>query len=76
MLAAATAEAAAELAAVPEGAAAGRPLTGLTPRMLLEGLAAGADMALKRTLGTTDVERDVEEALSTTVLTTVFWTVV
>lgn len=59
---------------VPEGAAAGRPLTGLTSRRLLEGLAAGT--ALKRTLGMTAVDRDVDEALSTTVLTTVFWTVV
>lgn len=57
------------------GATAGRPLTGLTSATLLDGLAA-AGMALKRMLGTTDVERDVEEALSTMVLMTVFWTVV
>ena len=42
--------------------------------MLDDGGAAG--MGLKRTVGTTAVERDVEEALSTTVLTMVFWTVV
>ena len=55
---------------VPEGATAGRPLTGLTSRRLLEGLAAG--MGLKRTLGMTAVDRDVDEALSMTVLMTVF----
>lgn len=73
--AAATAEAELVVVVVPEGAAAGRPLTGLTPRIeLLE----GAGIGLKRTLGTTVVEREVEEeALSTrTVLTTVFWIVV
>ena len=47
---------------------------GLTFWRELEGLAAG--MALKRTVGTTAVERDVEEALSMMVLMTVFWTVV
>ena len=57
-----------------EGATAGRPLIGLTFWRALEGL-AGA-MALKRTVGTTAVEREVEEALSTTVLMMVFWTVV
>ena len=36
------------------GGAAGRPLTGLTSRRELEGLAAGT--ALKRTLGTMAVE--------------------
>lgn len=56
------------------GAAAGRPLTGLTSRRLLDGLAAG--IALKRMLGMTAVDRDVDEALSMTVLMTVFWTVV
>ena len=56
------------------GATAGRPLTGLTSERLLEGLAAG--MALKRTLGMTAVDRDADEALSVTVLMTVFWTVV
>ena len=55
------------------GATAGRPLTGLTSRRLLDGLAAG--IALKRMLGMTAVDRDVDEALSTTVLMTVFWTV-
>ena len=58
---------------VPVGATAGRPLTRLTSRRLLDGLAAGT--ALKRTLGMTAVERDVEEPLSVTVLMTVFWTV-
>lgn len=58
-----------------DGATAGRPLTGLTSRrVLLDGLAAG--MGLKRTLGMTAVDRDVDEALSMTVLMTVFWTVV
>ena len=33
-------------------------------------------MALKRTVGITAVERDVDETLSTMVLMTVFWTVV
>lgn len=61
------------------GATAGKPLTGLKARrelllLLLEGLAAG--MALKRTLGRTVVEREVEEALvSTTVLMSVSWMV-
>ena len=55
----------------PVGATAGRPLTGLTSkRILLEGMAAG--MALKRMLGTRAVDRDVDEALSVTVLRTVF----
>ena len=70
-----------ELGAVPVGATAGSPLTGLTA---MRGLpldddeeAAAAGMGLKRTLGTTAVERAVEdEALSTTVLTRVFCTVV
>ena len=53
----------------PVGATAGRPLTGLTSMMLLDELGAGT--ALKRTLGMTAVERDVDEALSMTVLTTV-----
>lgn len=57
-----------------DGATAGRPLTGLTSRRLLDGLAAA--MGLKRTLGMTAVDRDVDEALSVTVLMTVFWTVV
>lgn len=59
---------------VPVGAAAGRPLTGLTSMRLLDELAAGT--ALKRTLGTTAVDSAVDEALSTTVLMTVLWTVV
>ena len=59
---------------VPVGAAAGKPLTGLTSIRLLDGLAAGK--ALKRTLGTTAVDRAVDEARSMTVLMTVFWTVV
>ena len=50
----------------PVGATAGRPLTGLTSTRLLDELAAGT--ALKRTLGTTAVERDVDEALSIIVL--------
>ena len=64
------------------GATAGRPLTGLTlsaaaAAVVLDALAAAAGTALKRMLGTTEVEREVEEALSSTmVLTTVFWTVV
>ena len=57
------------------GATAGRPLTGLTSRrVLLDGLAAG--MGLKRMLGMTAVEREVDEALSMTVLMMVFCTVV
>ena len=59
---------------LPVGATAGRPLTGLTSTRLLEGLAAGT--ALKRTLGMTAVDREVDEALSVTVLMTVSWTVV
>ncbi len=57
-----------------EGATAGRPLTGLTSTRLLDGLAAG--IALKRMVGMTVVDRDVDEALSMTVLTTVLWIVV
>ena len=59
---------------VPVGAAAGRPLPGLTAMRLLDRLAAG--MGLNRTLGTTAVESDVEEALSMIVLMMVLWTVV
>ena len=66
---------------VPVGATAGSPLTGLTAMRGLpddeEDAAAAAGIALKRTVGTTAVERPVDdEALSTTVLTTVFCTVV
>ena len=58
-----------------EGATAGRPFTGLTSRRELDGVAAG--MGLKRMLGMTVVERDVDdEAVSMTVLMTVFGTVV
>ena len=67
---------------VPVGATAGSPLTGLTAMRGLplgdgdEDAAAAAGIALKSTLGTTAVERPVDdEALSTTVLTTVFCTV-
>ena len=42
--------------------------------MLDDGVAAG--MGLKRTVGMTAVEREVDEALSTTVLMMVFGTVV
>lgn len=55
---------------VPVGATAGSPLTGLTSRRLLDGLTAG--ITLKRTLGMTAVDRDVDEALSMTVLMIVF----
>ena len=67
---------------VPVGATAGSPLTGLTAIRGLpdddddEDAAAAAGIALKRTVGTTAVERAVDEALSMTVLTRVFWTVV
>ena len=61
---------------VPVGAAAGRPLTGLTSMRLLDDGLAAAGMALKRTLGTTAVDKAVDEALSVTVLMIVFWTVV
>ena len=67
---------------VPVGATAGSPLTGLTAMRGLpddddDDAAAVAGIALKRTVGTTAVERPVDdESLSTTVLTTVFCTVV
>ena len=67
---------------VPIGATAGSPLTGLTAMrgLLLDDNdddAAAAGIGLKRMLGTTVVERPVvDEALSMTVLTTVFCTVV
>ena len=67
---------------VPVGATAGSPLTGLTAMRGLpddddEDAAAAAGIALKRTVGTTAVERAVDDAaLSMTVLTKVFWTVV
>ena len=67
---------------VPVGATAGSPLTGLTAMRGLpddddDEAAAVAGIALKRTVGTTAVERAVDdEALSMTVLTRVFWTVV
>ena len=68
---------------VPVGATAGSPLTGLTAMSGLplddgdDDAAAAAGIGLKRTLGTTAVERPVDdEALSMTVLTTVFCTVV
>ena len=58
-----------------EGATAGRPLTGLTSRRVLDGVAAG--MGLKRMLGMTAVARNVDdEAVSMMVLMTVFGTVV
>lgn len=58
------------------GATAGRPLTGLTSKRLLDDGLAAAGIALKRTLGTTVVDNAVDEALSSmTVLMTVFWTV-
>lgn len=60
---------------VPVGATAGRPLTGLTSKRLLNDGLTAAGIALKRTLGTTAVDSAVDEALSTTVLMTVFWTV-
>ena len=64
-------------AVVPVGAAAGRPLTGLMFMKVLLLDEAAAGKALKRTLGTTVVERPVEdEALSMTVLMIVFCTVV
>ena len=66
---------------VPVGATAGSPLTGLTairgPPNDDDEAAAAAGIALKRMVGTTAVERAVDdEALSMTVLTRVFWTVV
>ena len=67
---------------VPVGATAGSPLTGLTAMRGLplddgdEDAAAAAGIALKSTGGTPAVVRPVDdEALSTTVLTTVFCTV-
>ena len=66
---------------VPVGATAGSPLTGLTAMRGLppddDAAAGAAGIGLKRTLGTTAVERPVDdEALSMTVLTMVFCTVV
>ena len=64
---------------VPVGATAGSPLTGLTAMrgLSLDDDAAAAGIGLKRMLGTTVVERPVDdEALSMMVLTTVFCTVV